>query len=73
MSNFAYAFTDLENLGLGQRAPDAIESGGVGHANLVWQQGKFSAGVELMWGQRDNADGRSGDATRIQAMLKYGF
>jgi hypothetical protein len=73
MSNFAYAFTDLENLGLDQRAPDAIESGGVGHANLIWQQGQFSTGVELILGRRDNADGRSGDATRVQAMLKYGF
>jgi len=73
MSNFAYAYTDLEDLGLDQRAPDAIESGGVGHANLIWQQGKFSTGVELIWGERDNADGRSGDATRVQAMLKYGF
>jgi len=73
MSNFAYAYTDLEDLGLDQRAPDAIESGGVGHANLIWQQGQLSAGVELVWGRRDNADGRSGDATRVQAMLKYGF
>ena len=72
-SNFAYAFTDLQDLGLGQRAPDAIESGGVGHVNLVWQQGEFSAGAELIWGRRDNVNGRSGDATRVQVMLKYGF
>ena len=72
-SNFAYAFTDLEDLGLGQRAPDAIKSGGVGHANLVWRKDKLSAGVELMWGLRENANGNDGDAVRVQAMLKYGF
>ena len=72
-SNFAYAFTDLEELGLGQRAPDAIKSGGVGHANLVWRKDKLSAGVELMWGLRENADGNDGDAVRLQAMVKYGF
>ena len=71
-SNLAYAWTDLEDIG--QRAPDAIRSGGVGHLNLIWApHKKLSTGIELMWGIRENADGADGDATRVQAMVKYVF
>jgi len=71
-SNLAYAFTDLEDLG--QRAPNAIQSGGVGHVNLVWSaREKLSTGLELIWGRRENADGDTGEATRIQTMVKYFF
>jgi len=71
-SNLAYAWTDLEDIG--ERAPDAIQSGGVGHLNLVWMPSKqLSTGIELIWGRRENADGANGNATRIQTMVKYGF
>jgi len=71
-SNLAYAWTDLEDLG--QRAPDAIISGGVGHLNLIWApREKLSTGIEFMWGTRENADGADGDATRVQTMVKYLF
>jgi hypothetical protein len=71
-SNLALAWTDLENIG--EREADAIKSGGVGHLNLIWApREKFSTGIELMWGMRENADGDDGDATRIQTMVKYAF
>lgn len=71
-SNLAYAFTDLEDIG--QRAPDAIQSGGVGHFNLVWSpKEKLTTGLELIWGRRENADGDKGKATRVQTMVKYLF
>jgi len=71
-SNLAFAWTDLEDIGA--RAPDAIQSGGVGHINLIWTpRKKLSTGIELMWGTRENADGDDGSATRIQTMVKYGF
>jgi len=71
-SNFALAWTDLENIG--EREPDAIQSGGVGHLNLIWTpREKFSTGIELIWGTRENADGDDGDATRVQTMVKYTF
>jgi hypothetical protein len=71
-SNLAYAWTDLEDIGA--RAPDAIQSGGVGHLNLIWKpREKLSTGIELMWGTRENADGDDGDATRVQTMIKYLF
>jgi hypothetical protein len=71
-SNLAFAWTDLEDIG--QRAPDAIRSGGAGHLNLIWApREKLSTGIELMWGTRENADGADGDATRVQTMIKYLF
>ena len=71
-SNLAFAWTDLEDIGA--RAPDAIQSGGVGHLNLIWTpREKLSTGIELMWGTRENADGDDGSATRVQTMVKYAF
>jgi hypothetical protein len=71
-SNLSFAWTDLEDIG--QRAPDAIRSGGAGHLNLIWApREKLSTGIELMWGTRENADGADGDATRVQTMIKYLF
>jgi hypothetical protein len=71
-SNLAYAWTDLEDIGA--RAPNAIQSGGVGHLNLIWApREKLSTGIELMRGTRENADGNDGDATRVQTMVKYTF
>jgi hypothetical protein len=71
-SNLAYAWTDLEDIG--QRAPDAIRSGGSGHLNLIWSpRDELSTGIELMRGTRENADGADGDATRVQTMIKYLF
>ncbi|MGB7878615.1 MAG: DcaP family trimeric outer membrane transporter [Ilumatobacteraceae bacterium] len=71
-SNLALAWTDLENIG--GREADAIQSGGVGHLNLIWTpRQKFSTGIELMWGKRENADGDDGSATRVQTMVKYFF
>ena len=73
-SNLTYAFTDLEDLGDGQRVPDAIQSGGVGHLNLIWTPAeKFTTGVEFMWGRREHADGAEGTATRVQSMFKFEF
>ncbi len=70
--NLAYAWTDLEEIGA--RAPDATQSGGVGHLNVIWKpREKLSTGIELMWGTRENADGNDGDTTRIQTMVKFGF
>ena len=69
--NLAYALTDLEDLGQGGRLPDAIQSGGIGHLNLIWAPvGKLSTGVEFMWGRRENTDGSKGTATRVQTMFK---
>lgn len=71
VSNLSYAVTDLEE---NERAPQAVQSGYVGHVNLIWSPAeKLSTGVEYMWGHRENSDGARGDATRIQTMVKYDF
>jgi len=71
-TNLAYAWTDLEDLG--ERAADAIQSGGSGHVNLIWSPAaKLSTGVEFIWGTRKNADHATGDASRIQTSVKYEF
>jgi hypothetical protein len=73
-SNLAYAWTDLEDLGADERAPDAIESGGVAHVNLIWAlSGTLSTGIEYMWGNRQDVDGGSGEASRVQGMFKYTY
>lgn len=46
----------------------------VGHVNLIWSVDKaLSTGIEYMRGYRENVDGARGDATRLQAMVKYSF
>jgi hypothetical protein len=75
-SNLAYAWTDLEslNLDIEQRAPDAIQGGGIGQINLIWTPTRnFSTGLEYMWGIRENVDGADGSAQRIQTMVKHTF
>lgn len=73
-SNLAYAWTDLEDLGQDERAADAIRSGGIGHANLIWAlDERLSTGIEYMWGNRQNVDGATGDASRVQVMFKYTY
>lgn len=73
-SNLSYAWTSLQDLGPGERPPDAINSGGTGHLNLIWAaREKLSTGIEFMWGNRQNADGDQGEATRVQTMIKYEY
>jgi len=41
-------------------------------ANLVWSPFKLvEYGAEVLWGSRENQDGSSGEAWRIQASLIY--
>ena len=63
-SDLALAWTDPEDIG--EREPDAIQSGGVGPLNLIWTpREKLSTGIELIWGMRENADGDDGDAGHV--------
>lgn len=67
---FAHAETDAPDYQLAS----SIESATSAHINLIWFPYKsVSTGVELMWGERQNTDGATGDALRLQAMLKYKF
>ena len=57
-----------------QQGPAVIASASSFHVNLVHNPGnQFLIGVELMWGERENNDGSSGDATRLQVSAQYKF
>ncbi len=66
----AHAEADATNLLPGS----TMRKSTTAHVNLIWFPYKaVSTGVELMWGERENQDGTTGDATRFQAMIKYKF
>jgi hypothetical protein len=68
--NFAYAALSSDY----ERSPDSLESAWAAHANLIYEiSSAMSTGVEYMWGERENVDGASGDAARVQTMVMYSF
>ena len=71
-SSFVLAHAEVDNVNY---QPDSqIKSVSSAHVNLIWFPYKsVSTGVEMMWGERENKDGATGDATRLQAMVKYKF
>ena len=71
-SSFILAHAEVDTL---YYQPDnQIEGASSAHVNLIWFPYKsVSTGVEVMWGERENKDGSTGDATRFQAMMKYVF
>jgi hypothetical protein len=53
---------------------NAIKSTRSAHLNLVYKPiPQFLIGGELMWGERENNDGDSGDALRMQVSVQYNF
>ncbi len=71
-STISTHWTELDN---SRFQPDtAIHRAGSAHLNLVWFPYKLaSTGVEIMWGERVNKDGLSGDAWRFMWIAKYKF
>ncbi len=71
-STISYAWTELDNSEF--QPDDAIHRASAFHANLIWFPYKsVSTGFELIWGERENKDGASGDAWRAQYMAKFKF
>lgn len=55
-------------------AADAYDSTWRVTGNLIWSPiARMNVGAELLWGQRENFDGASGNATQFQFALKYIF
>ena len=53
---------------------ETIQSAGSFHVNLIWfPYPLISTGIEYSWGTRQNKDGISGNASRIQLMAKFKF
>ena len=71
-ANIAYAYMDRSELDF--RPENSLEDGGMGHANLIWKLDKHvMSGIEFAWGNIQNLDGATGNAARLQAMVRYAF
>lgn len=56
------------------KGPNDYQSGAIGHWNLLWSPVKsINVGFEYQIAQRENKDGKSGVANRIQFSAKYIF
>lgn len=70
--NLALAFMDQGKLDF--RPDDTLENGYMGHANIIWTIDEHAmAGIEYAWGNAQNISNAKGNASRIQAMVKYAF
>ncbi|WP_276388358.1 DcaP family trimeric outer membrane transporter [Eudoraea chungangensis] len=66
----AWSGTTLSSL----QSDDTIQKAGSVHANLIYFPTRMiSAGIEYMWGVRENKNGIEGTASRVQAMVKFKF
>jgi hypothetical protein len=71
-SSFGYSETGVDNTSL--QAGDAFNTGRYASANLLYYPTKnVFFGGELLWGQREDNDGSTGDDTRLQFSLHYSF
>jgi hypothetical protein len=71
-SSIGYSEHRQDNTG-GQLA-NAFKKGSYASVNLLYYPVKnVTAGAELLWGERENNDGESGDDTRMQFSAKYTF
>jgi hypothetical protein len=71
-SSIGYSRTEVDNSSL--QALDAYRAGQYASVNLLWTPDKHLLfGGELLWGQREDKDGKTGDDTRIQFSAHYSF
>jgi DcaP outer membrane protein len=71
-SSIGYSYTEVDNTNF--QDPGAFHRGDYASVNLLTYPGEnLMMGVELMWGEREDNDGSTGDDTRIQFSVKYSF
>lgn len=71
-SSIGYSYTEVDNTD-GQTA-DAYNKGQYASANLLYTPVEnVLVGAELLWGEREDNGGNSGDDTRLQFTFKYNF
>jgi hypothetical protein len=71
-SAVGYSFVEVENTNF--QDPTAFHRGEYASANLLWAPaGRLLLGPELLWGQRTDNDGASGDDVRLQFSFKVSF
>lgn len=71
-SNFTFGYVDLDSPDF--LAGDAYENTLRFSSNLIWSPiPRIDIGGEYLWGQRQNTDGESGEATQLQFAVRYRF
>ena len=71
-SNLVFGYVDADNPDF--LSGDTFESTKYLAMDLIWTPFENSAiGTEYLWGERENEDGRSGDASRFLFHTKYTF
>ena len=71
-SSIGYSRTHVDNSSL--QALTAYRTGQYASVNLLWTPDKHLLfGAELLWGQRKDKDGATGDDTRLQFTAHYSF
>lgn len=71
-SSAGYSFTEVDNTP-GQ-TPDTFKKGQYASVNLLYYPVKnVLVGGELLWGEREDLNGATGDDTRMQVTFKYNF
>jgi hypothetical protein len=71
-SNFTFGYVNLDNPDF--LAGDAYDNTLRFSSNLIWSPiPRIDIGGEYLWGQRENTDGESGEATQLQFAVRYRF
>lgn len=71
-SSIMYSFVQVQNT---EAQPGSTyDQGNYTAGNLIWNPfGSLTVGAEFLYGWRDNKDGSTGNAPRIQFSAKYNF
>jgi len=71
-SSIGYSFNEVDNTDFLEDG--AFHRGDYASANLLYYPTKnVMAGVEVLWGERTDNDGETGDDVRVQFSIKYDF
>ena len=71
-SALGYSFTKVDNTNFQEAT--AFHKGSYASGNLLWMPAdRILAGVELLWGKREDNDGNSGTDLRLQSTFKFSF
>ena len=71
-SALGYSFTKVDNTNFQEAT--AFHKGSYASGNLLWMPAdQILAGVELLWGKREDNDGNSGTDLRLQSTFKFSF
>lgn len=71
-SNLVYGWVRVDDLGF--QGPDAYHSTSRASANVIFSPvPKVDVGWELIWGRRENQDGKSASAKQMQAAFTYRY